>query len=467
MSPSSIRRSPLPPAQYGSITAFSVYKPYSYTNNFSATINNPALLQLPAGPMGVALVAEAGGQGYNLRPDPLALGHYYVGLTDSDGSGSRGHLGIGYELRAPLLKILQVSTAGRYDRYHVTGSSFGKFTYNVGAELRPFRNLLIRGAMGTGFRAPDLHYVFSGNGDTHPDGVDYLTCRRADAAASYSDCADNYEVGMISHRSGNRALRPETSRSINAGMVWQPTRNIDLSVDYFKVTLSNQVLDRSADSILRTEADCVLGVTPSGAAVNTSSPTCQDAIARVQRYTSGAFAGELQGVYVNPINVAREETDGVDVAMNAKFPTDRLGTFSFRLGYTYVFTHKFRQYEGDPTINKLAYDSSYDIPRDKGSASISWTNGPLTTTLQGQRLGKLPNYDMDRHLPATYLFNLSAQYDVNEKLRVSGSVTNLADTKPQYDASYSAYPYYDISWFDGVGRSFYLQLTYKLGAKTR
>ena len=26
-----------------------------------------------------------------------------------------------------------------------------------------------------------------------------------------------------------------------------------------------------------------------------------------------------------------------------------------------------------------------------------------------------------------------------------------------------AYPYYDISWFDGVGRSFYVQLTYEMG----
>jgi len=272
-------------------------------------------------------------------------------------------------------------------------------------------------------------------------------------------------VGIISHRSGNRALRPETSRSINAGAVWQPTRNIDLSVDYFKVTLSNQVLDRSADSILRTESDCVLGQTTSGTTVDASSPTCQDAIARVQRYTSGAFAGELQGIYVSPINVAREETDGVDVALNARFPTDRLGTFSLRLGYTYVFSHTFRQYEGDPTISKLAYDSGYDIPRDKGSASLSWTRQALTATLQAQRLGQLPNYDEDRHLPATYLFNLSTQYDVNEKLRVSGSITNLLDTKPQYDPSYASYPYYDISWFDGVGRSFYLQLTYKLGTK--
>jgi hypothetical protein len=197
-------------------------------------------------------------------------------------------------LRVPVLSFLQLSGAARYDHFHVVDNSFGKATWNLGAELRPTSRLLLRGAMGTGFRAPDLHYVFSGNGDTHPDGIDYLTCRRENAGASYSDC-DDYEVGITSHRTGNRQLKPETSRSINAGVFWQPDRSVDLSVDYFKVTLENQVLDLSKDELLRRESDCVLGETASGSAVNASSPTCLDAIARVQRYASGAFAGQLQG----------------------------------------------------------------------------------------------------------------------------------------------------------------------------
>ena len=36
---------------------------------------------------------------------------------------------------------------------------------------------------------------------------------------------------------------------------------------------------------------------------------------------------------------------------------------------------------------------------------------------------------------------------------------------PPKDPTYSAYPYYDISWFDSVGRSYYLQFTYKFGGE--
>jgi outer membrane receptor protein involved in Fe transport len=51
-------------------------------------------------------------------------------------------------------------------------------------------------------------------------------------------------------------------------------------------------------------------------------------------------------------------------------------------------------------------------------------------------------------------------------VRASFSVTNLFDQMPVRDPTYASYPYYDISWFDSTGRSFYLQLTWKLGGKS-
>ena len=143
-------------------------------------------------------------------------------------------------------------------------------------------------------------------------------------------------------------------------------------------------------------------------------------------------------------------------------PTKRIGEFAFALGYTYVDEHTTRQFPGDPTVNKFDVDSGYDIPRDKGTASISWTLDGLTATITGLRLGKLPNYDEDSRIPASYLFNLSAQYNVTDRARVSVTVNNLFDQDPVEDPTYSSYPYYDISWFDAVGRS-YLQLTYQFG----
>lgn len=453
---------PLTPQEYASITQDAVYHPKSMVSGFSGTINTSHLFHLPAGDVGFAAVAEIGKQAYNLRPDPLALTHYYVGLVDSTGVGSRNHWGTGAEVSVPVFKFLQIDAAGRYDHYRFAGHGFGKFTYDIGGELRPVRSLLLRGAYGTGFRAPDLHYVYSGPGDTHPGGTDYYMCRTLEPDVDIGDC-DYADQGIVSHRNGNRDLQPETSKSINAGFVWQPNRWFDFSVDYFRVNLANQVRDMNIDGLLRDEADCRIGHTSAGTPVDPNSPSCLDAIARVQRYASGALEGQLQGVFINPVNVAREKTDGLDFAAHFRIPTRGLGEFSLAAGYTYVLHHTVRQYPGDPEINKLAFDSGYDIPRDKGTASISWHKGPVTATLQGQRLGKLPNYDEDAYIRASYLFNASAQYDITDRLRLSATVNNLFDAKPVKDPTYASYPYYDISWFDAVGRSYFFQLTYKTG----
>jgi iron complex outermembrane receptor protein len=452
---------PLTQAEYDSIAVNSIYRPRSWTDNLSATINTTELFQLPAGSVGFAAVGEYGKQGYDLNPDPLALTDYYYGLKDSDGVGRRTHWALGGELRVPVTSFLQVSGAARYDHFSFAGNRIGKFTYNGGIELRPMSTLLVRAAYGTGFRAPDLHYVFTGPGNTHPSANDYYLCRTEEPDEEIDDCSYS-GVGIVAQRNGNRQLKPETSKSLNAGIVWAPSRYFDVSVDYFRVALSNQVQDLNIDQLLRDEADCRIGRTTAGTAVDIRTPTCQDAITRVKRFSSGVLAGELDSVSINPINVSHEKTSGIDVAIHGRLPTS-FGEFALSLAHTHVFDHKFRQYDGDPTANKLAADSGYYIPRDKSTASITYSIEGLKWTVSGSRLGKLPNYAEDAYIKASYLFNSTFQYDFTDHLRGSLTVTNLLDEKPVKDPSYSAYPYYDISWFDSVGRSFFLQLTYKLG----
>ena len=61
------------------------------------------------------------------------------------------------------------------------------------------------------------------------------------------------------------------------------------------------------------------------------------------------------------------------------------------------------------------------------------------------------------------MFNSTLQYDFTDHLRGSLAITNLFDAEPVRDPTYSAYPYFDVSWFDSVGRSVFMQLTYKFG----
>lgn len=459
---------PLTRGEYDRIAARSVYHPRSRTDTLSFTLTNADLFDMPAGPAGFAAIAEYGDQSYDLNPDPLATQYYYYSWKDSDGKGDRTRWATAGELRLPLHETLNASVAGRYDQYRFAGNHIGKFTYSAGLEWRPLQSLLVRGSYGTGFRAPDLHYVFAGIGNDESSGVDYYRCRTEEPDSDIPDCSYSDE-GLIRTRAGNRELEPETSKSWTAGFVWSPSENFDLSIDWFDIKMDDQVQDLRADEVLQTEADCRIGQRVDGSAIDPNSPSCVDAIGRVTRLGDG----RLYGIYVNPINIANESTNGIDASLHYTLPT-RIGEFRFTGNYTWTREHDIQLYAGDEVIDEFAVNSGFDVPRTKASASVNWTKNAWSATLYGQRLGRLPNSDSydglvedgdEAWIGATYRYNGSLQYRFTDHMQLSLSVTNLFDKLPPKDPTYTAYPYYDISWFDSIGRSYYLQFTYKFGGK--
>jgi len=449
---------PLTRAEYDSIAARTTYTPKSRTETAALTLTNGSLFGLPGGDVGFAATVEVGQQAYALNPDPLATEYYYYSWKDSDGKGSRNRWATAAELRLPLHDTLNLSVAGRYDQYRYSGHTIGKATWSGGLEWRPVDSLLVRGSYGTAFRAPDLHYVFAGPGNDETTAEDLYSCRADDA----DDCSD-YERNVIRSRSGNRELDPETSTSWSAGFVWSPAAGLDLSVDWFDIDMRKQVQDMDVRTILASEANCRLGD------ADITSPTCVDALARVTRTADG----RLYGVYVNPINVARESTSGIDVGLRYRLQTGA-GDFIFNGTHTRVKEHDFQRYPGDPTEDQFAVNSGFDIPRTKTSVSVTWEKDAWSATVYGSRLGKLPNsdsydqvFDPDSgdspYIKATYRYNASVQYRFDDHSRLSLSVANVFNKMPPKDATYTAYPYYDVSWFDSVGRTINLQYTHKFG----
>ncbi len=456
---------PLTRAEYDSIAARTVYRPKSRNDYVSFTLTNPELFELPAGPVGFAANVEAGNQAYELNPDPLALGYYYYSWKDQDGHGSRNRWSGSYEFRAPVASMLELSTAGRYDNYHFAGHDTGKFTYNFGLEFRPVDSLLIRGYYGTGFRAPDLHYVFAGEGNVESGGNDYYLCRTEEPDEEIADCS-YADVGVIARRNGNRELESETSKSWGAGIVWSPIEDLMISVDYFDVRLEDQVQNLRVDNVLEVEADCRLGETANGNAVDVNSPTCIDAIARVERYAAGSPSeGEVAAVRVNPINIAKESTDGMDFGLRYRQPIGDVSSLTFSASYTKVFNHESQQYVGDPIIDQFVPDSGFVIPRSKASASLTFDSGPWSATLHARRLDRLPNWDEDGYISASILMNASIDYQIADSLGARLTVNNLADKNPVKDPTYGSYPYYDLSWFDSVGRTIYFTVNYQFGGQ--
>ena len=453
---------PLTRAEYDSIFAYTTYHPESSSQSLALTLTQAELFTLPGGAAGFAATAEFGHQSYDINPDPLATEYYYYSWKDSDGHGSRNRWAVAGELRMPVLDTLNLSVAGRFDQYRFAGRDPNKFTWSAGLEWRPVESLLVRGSYGTAFRAPDLHYVFAGPGNDETSAPDYYRCATEQGDVPFDEC-DYDREGIIRSRDGSPDLAPETSDSWTAGFVWSPARWFDLSIDYFDIDMRNQVQDLRVRDVMINERDCRLG------AQDINSPLCVDTLSRITRMQDGT----LYGVHVNPINIARERTNGVDLGSTLRWDTP-IGDFRLTGSYTWVRSHDIQEYPDEPVTDMFAINSGYDIPRTKASLRLSWSKDALSASIQGRRLGRIPNDDSyyeiwspddgtDPWIAATYRYNANVQYEFNAHSRLSLSVVNLFDKDPPYDPTYTGYPYYDIAWFDREGRSFYLQYTHKFG----
>ena len=457
---------PLTETEFASIAAMSTFHPKAENDNLSFSFNTPALFTLPAGDAGFAGVVEYGRQSYRINPDPLALTEdAYYGPRYGDGSGSRNRWSAAGELRLPLHETLSASLAGRYDRYGYAGRNPAKFTWSTGLEWRPVESLLLRGSYGTGFRAPDMHYLFAGNDYYRTRyATDYYQCRTDEPGYSDGDCYDDgsWDVSTFDVYTGNMALDVETSTSSTVGFVWSPSANFDLAVDYYAIEVKNQVQTQDRELLRITEANCRLGKTAAGASVDIHSPTCVDALARVIRDSNG----NITSVHFAPINIAKEKTSGIDVTANYRLPTTAAGDFRFTANYNWTHRHTRQLYPGDPAEDMLDVSfSDTTLPRSKANLGTTWDRGAWGASLFGTYLGRVANYNNDAWTPATWRFNAGARYDVNDHVRVALTVNNLLDKMPPKDATWANYPYYDTSWFDSMGRSFYLQLTWKIGGE--
>jgi len=456
---------PLTVAQFRSITQDSVDNDKSRIDNVNLSINTVELARLPAGPLGFAAVAEYGHEYFSMDVDPLSLDGSYYGYHNTGALGSRNRYGVGVEFNIPIVSMLTATAATRYDSYQYSSTTSGKVTYNAGLEFRPLHSLLLRGSYGTGFRAPDLAYLYAGPSGSSSGGTDYYLCRLLEPNSGpdyFDNCTVGGDVSYNGRSHGSTALKDETSTSYTYGVVFAPTRSLQVSVDYYNITLKNEVQYQTSDQILRTEADCRLGHTESGQPVDINSPSCQAAISQVVRNppTDLANPNGITSVLVLPINAAEERTSGIDVKAHYQLQAGRAGLFDFDFGLTNVLTHTIQYYPGDPVDDELTDLYDFVIPRYKANAAIGWTIGPVTSTVYGSKLGGLPNYDGTERLDPTYLFNATLNYRVTPDANLTLTCNNLFDTKPQRDGTWTSYPYYASRWFSPVGREFYIQFNY-------
>jgi len=457
--------SPMTPDVYRSLITNVRNSGSSKNTTGSFTISGD-LFDLPAGPLGAALVFEAASQEYTLDPDVRSTVTYtgadkIYNLTATGGGGERDRYAAGLELSIPIFDSLKASLAGRFDKYDDVTNVDGASTWSAGLEWRPFESLLLRGNYATSFRAPDMHYVFAGQSGSYSYIVDQLRCREAGLDPKSTACTNDtdYYYQAFSTRQGSKELEEETGKSFTVGFVWDIIDDLALTVDYYNIKLEGAVADIDSDYLYRNEADCRLGVTTSGSVVDGNSAACQYFKSLVTRDDTALGENKVTGFTSIPYNQAMTRTSGIDAALDYKFDTDRWGRFGVQMKYTHVLKLEDQDFPGGDIVNTRDHLQYFNY-RSKASLTTSWSKDDWSATVYGTRTGSLPNWAETGRIAPYLVWNLTLNKKITNKASVGLQVLNVFDKLHPADDTYNSYPYFFRS-YSPVGRQISAELNYK------
>ncbi|WP_158545035.1 TonB-dependent receptor [Dyella monticola] len=454
------------PAQYASFTQQVDENSSTWINQARATLSNASLFTLPGGDAGVAALIEGGSEAWYEPIGPVFTQDDVFEHAAAGGGGERSHAATAFELNLPLLKALTIDLSGRYDHYALEhGSDNHKFTYKAGIEYRPFDTWLIRGNYTTSFKVPDLSSIFLAPTDYYTIVTDYYQCATAHAAV----CGTNYQYTVQGTTLANPTLQPTSAQSWTLGTVWSPVEGLDLSVDYLRIAIQDEVVQQDVNLLLRNDAECLLGQLPA------DSATCAAAIDQVQRAHG---TGPIEGITTYYANLANETAKSIMGSARYQHALFDAGTLKLQLDYNDMLEHDYQIAPGQQPINQLTnavYSTEF---KSIVSASLTWTSPgeTWTSTLYGHRYGPSPNYTATNigigavgaaRVSPWITLNGSVTYRPTHRLSLSLLVNNLTNRMPPTDGSYVTYPYFNNQNYNIYGREIMLQADMSLGNSAR
>ncbi|MGZ3181764.1 MAG: TonB-dependent receptor [Telluria sp.] len=430
----------------------------SYATNTSTTSldfkGSRDIYQLAAGAVSLAVGAELRHEKFEYNPSTAIQTGDIAGLGGNAFPvvGQRNVESAYVEAAVPIVKKLDADFAVRYDHYQGVGS-----TTNPKASIRwqPTNAWLLRGSVGTGFRAPSLTDLYTpqatsvtGNGTRDPIRCPDLK------TGSPNDCS--FQFTTIT--GGNPNLKPEKSLSMTAGVMFEPSRDLSVALDFFRLNLKDAIV--------------VGGLSSTYFLANADRATQYAAfILRGAPDGNPSGVGPITGILQTNANLFKTQLAGVDVDARYGLKAGP-GRTTFRLSGTYLNKYDVQGPSG-------AYTSSLDqaisaaggvVLRWKHNASVDYQLGAWDASL-AQNYQKAYTDVLANHAPAGstprkvdayQTFDAQVTYTGIKDTRLTVGVKNLTDRDPPYTNLTSNFlGGYDVSYGDPRGRFFYVSATYR------
>ena len=380
--------------------AADVFNGKSKTSAVNAKISGE-LFNMAAGPVSGAIGMDLRRENLDETPSLAFQQGDVTGYGGSAGavSASRDVRAFYAEVNVPLLKTLELDAAIRSDHY----SDFGT-TNNPKVSLRfqPSQSVLLRGSYGQGFLAPSLYQLFvPPTSALSTTGLnDPLRCPVTHD--NTLDCNAQFPLTF----GGNPQLKPEESEQSTFGIVFEPTNELSMSADYFKIRLTDAITNGIP-------VTTILG-DPQYYGLITRAPSDP---------ANPSLPGRITAIQQTYINLGDTHIEGWDLEAHYKWPRMTWGRLRFDLAGTYYTRYDFENLDGTYSgnvSNALGSVVVGVIPRWKHYAAFSWDSGPWSSTLastyQSSYIGLA---DGPEQRPA--------QGELHEPLRPAGFVDGLQE----------------------------------------
>ena len=436
------------------------------------------LLELPAGPLSVALGGEYRKDGLVAYDDGLAeRGELYrtdQGAKPVDASVDVKEAFV--EAVAPILKdaffakTLEIEGAMRFSDYSSIGSTLA---WKAAGSWEPIEDIRIRVTRSRSVRAPNIMELYGPesrgtlNITNDPCDVTQINlgsptreanCRALGVPVGWVDPAAALALTTIT--GGNANLSEETSNSWTIGGVITPRfiPGLRLSVDWWKMEIDDAIQTLDGNTIVD---NCV------------DSPTLNNAFCPF--VTRGNLVG-LADPYVvsridlRQVNIGQLSASGIDMSAAYRFDLEALsnslaGGVNFNASLVYL--GKLEELVDATDASSLVIrNGEYDNPTWRGRFSTSYHLDGLTVAWNMRYLGSSSlnvqatrEYNVVR-VDSRLYHDLFFSYELPSEIDVQFGVNNLMNSHPPrtpstYTGTFAG------SLYENIGRNFYLSLSKK------
>ncbi|MBL8311009.1 MAG: TonB-dependent receptor [Burkholderiales bacterium] len=415
------------------------------------------LFSAPGGAAMVAVGADFRRESNSYSPSAIAQG---IGNNIAGDSGaekpfdlSRNAYGAFAEVAVPLSKTFELTGAVRGDHYSDIG---GTFNYKLAGRWQPTSQWLVRGSVGTGFKAPSLAQV-SNIRQLYGVTAGSYACPFAatDPMARYCvPGSTQYNV----FAEGTSGLKPEKSQQFSLGVRFEPSPMATLGVDFWAINVKDRItqLDESA----------IFG-----------NPTTYRHL--FTTYTDPTSGSTDLAILQKNENLGKQQVSGLDFDLALRFKTP-MGQLTSQVLATYMLKSKYQREAGGAYYSDLGYFNDGAVTfRTLGrwintleygkwthSATINYKSGYadqfqsaedcLVSDANGDCV------DIRRQVKAYLTADWQTTYQHNKNLRLTLGVLNLLDQDPPLSIKTVGGHQlgYDNRYTDPRGRTFYGRLNY-------